>query len=104
MQNMKMDKAAKKTMLGEAAPDAPEYPYGLRISLDGDSMKKLAMPEGCKVGDKLQMMAMVEVVGMSAHQGEGDKEPRKSMDMQITDMEMQDGQAKDPAAKLYAKK
>lgn len=104
MKSMKMDKAAKKTMLGEAKYEPPEYPYGLRISLDGDSMKKLVMPEGCKVGDKLQMMAMVEIMSMSEHQGEGDKEPRKSMDMQITDMEVHDGAAKGAADRMYAKK
>lgn len=103
MQSMKMSKAAKSTMLGEVTTDAPEYPYGLRISLDGDSMKKLAMPE-CKVGDKLALMAMVEVVSMSEHQGEGDKEPRRSLDLQITDMEMHDGKAQGPAERMYAKK
>jgi hypothetical protein len=104
MKSMKLSKAGKSTMLGEPKMDAPEYPYGLRISLDGESMKKLAMPEGCKVGDKLPMMAMVEVVSMSEHQGEGDKEPRRSLDLQITDMEMGGPEGTDKASRLYAKK
>lgn len=103
MQNMKMSKAEAKTMLGEPAEadGGPEYPYGLRISLSGEELAKLGCTD-CKVGEKMQIMAMAEVVSTSENQDADDESPRKRVELQITDMGM--GMAEAGAAdKMYGK-
>ena len=63
-----------------------KYPYGLRIHLDHESMKKLGIKELPKVGDKVMVQAMAIVCDVSDHMMEGKEESRKSMGLQICEM------------------
>jgi hypothetical protein len=99
LKSMKLSKSQAKV---EAAPvdydKLPEYPYGLRISLETEQMKALGL-DMPKVGTKLTIVAEVEVVSCHASQYEGGEEHR-SCSMQITDMAVE-GDKPDPAGKLY---
>lgn len=93
------------TALVEAAPgvdQAPEYPWGLRLCLDTETLQKLGFSEPPAVGTKLKLEAMVEVVSTSAHQEQGG-DKRSSCDMQITEMELAAGEREDadPARVMY---
>jgi hypothetical protein len=72
--------------LGLAEPtenNGPKYPYGLVISLDNESLKKLAMglPQ---VGDGFTLDALVEVIAVSKDSGQ--IEDGKRVELQITAM------------------
>lgn len=99
LKSMKMTKSQAKESMPVAAPDTlPEYPYGLRISLETEQMKALGL-DMPKVGTKLTIVAEVEVVSCHASQYEGGEEHR-SCSMQITSMDVA-GDKPDPAGKLY---
>lgn len=79
----------------------PEYPYGLRISLNEDSIEALGLVSMPAIGQKMIVNARVEVVGITnSKQSNGDE--YKCVDLQITDMDLSpDKQKSDSAAKLY---
>jgi hypothetical protein len=82
-----------------ANPDSDPYPYGLRISLDKESLAKLGIdPE---VGAEMQMIARVVVVSKHESEHEGEEE-RCSCELQITHMELATAQ-QDIATRLYGK-
>lgn len=64
-----------------------DYPYGLRIELDHDGMKKLGMKGLPKVGKKHKITAHAHVVSSSEH-SESKGESRKSVSLQITHMKL----------------
>jgi hypothetical protein len=71
-------------MLGLAEPtenNGPAYPYGLTISLDNESLKKLAMglPQ---VGDTFILEGICEVIAVSKDQQQF--EDGKRVELQIT--------------------
>lgn len=68
-----------------SSPDEPAYPYGLRISLDDDSLTKLGITELPKVGSPMHVLAVVEIVSTSDYESKEGGE-RKSLELQITDM------------------
>jgi hypothetical protein len=82
--------------------DAPQYPYGLALSLDNESLDKLGLglPE---VGSKFALHAMVEVTSVSASEhGKGEKQ--RSVSLQITDMALATaGDTKQSSEVLYGK-
>lgn len=86
-----------------AAPapgEAPLYPYGTRLTLGDDELKKLgiALPA---VGASFMLMARVEVVSARADKVQ-DGEAEIGADLQITDMELQpEGAQSDAATKLW---
>jgi hypothetical protein len=70
------------TLLGSAQENnGPKYPYGLTITLDNESLKKLALglPQ---VGDVFTLDGMVEVVAVSKQDGQ--VEDGKTVTLQIT--------------------
>lgn len=84
-----------------ASPEAPEYPYGLRISLNDDDMEKLGLTQLPAVGTKMTVTAQVEVCSASAY-SDKDGEPEMSVSLQITDMELSGAaQGADAATMLY---
>lgn len=100
MINMKKSRKGE-TLLGEAKEsDAPEYPYGLRVGLDSESLDKLNMTELPAIGTTMTLMAKVEVVSVSQHKS-GDGKDR-DVSLQITDMELRGEGTSDPR-KLYDK-
>jgi hypothetical protein len=84
MVSMKMTKKEKKEhhegMVMASPDDGPSYPYGLRLRLDDDSLTKLGMSLP-KVGSKVSVDAVGEVVEVSQH--EDGKDKRRSVEIQI---------------------
>lgn len=104
--NMKMSPKEAKEWAQPTAADAPEYPYGLCISLDEDGMAKLGMDNPPPVGAKLTLQAIVVVTSASAYQTQGEG-PERRVELQITDMalgaagETADQRSAKAATKLY---
>lgn len=72
-------------MTAEAAPEAPDYPWGLRLDLDQDTLAKLALGELPEVGAGFVMEARAVVVAVGENQEAG--EPvRRHLALQITDL------------------
>lgn len=98
--SMKMEpKEAKAEMTCESNPR--EYPYGLEIHLNEESLAKLGMTELPAVGSELMVTAKVVVTSASQYQTQGN-DPDMSSNWQITEMEVAPA-AKDvdQAAVLY---
>mgnify|MGYP000940690126 FL=1 len=75
------------SLLGADA-NKPNYPYGLRITLDPDTLRKLAMGDGNmpQVGQQFELDALVEVIAVSMDDGQSNV--GYSMTLQITAMEL----------------
>jgi len=71
--------------------DEPAYPYGLQISLDAESMKKLGIKDMPKVGTKMMIEATVEVCSVSMNESKfyGDN---KRVELQITELGLGEGE------------
>jgi len=83
--NMKTD--AQKTILAESPVESkPEYPYGLSINLEDASLAKLGIDKLPEVGGTMMIKARVKVESASIHDGQGGR--KKSLSLQITDMEL----------------
>lgn len=99
--NMKMSPEEAKEEYG--VPDtgnAPEYPYGLTLSLCDESMAQLGMTSLPAVGSKVMITAMATVTSTSSDsRQDGDTEQR--VGLQITDMEVKAGEGKSAADTLY---
>jgi hypothetical protein len=85
--------------------EEPDYPYGLRIDLDSDMLKKLGIGP-MPVGTEVMVMAKAKVISSSSYESEGDK-PRESCGIQITDMDINvagSDASSNAASKLYPDK
>lgn len=89
MINMKSSEKQSATLLSDVASDEPEYPYGLRISLDEESLKKLGIGEMPEVGTTMALQAKVEVVAVSQYEHKDDVS--RTLVLQITDMALDAG-------------
>jgi len=107
--HMKSDKSGEKPMSDlNATPE--EYPYGLRLRLTEEDMKKIGL-DMPKVGEMVHIMAMTKVVSVHAHDSE-DGGASQGVELQITHMsaeveDTEDETDKDdrtPAQKIYGKK
>lgn len=100
MVSMENDADEAKEMAKPEMADVPKYPYGLKISLNHDSIEKLGMPAMPAVGKKMMLHAMVEVCCVSEYDSkEGGK--NSSMELQITSMGLE-APKKDAAKELYS--
>lgn len=86
MCSMKSD--MKKMADKEVKEHTPEYPYGLKLNLDHESIKKLGMEKMPEMGKYMMLHAKVEVTDI--HESEG----HKSLGLQITDMSLKDDMEK----------
>lgn len=75
-----------------------EYPWGLNISLDNDTIKKLGVsfPD---VGKNISLSAIAKIISKSSSEREGEKSIR--VELQITDMALDAGQDKSAADVLF---
>lgn len=98
MVHMQMDKKQVEPKEGHSE-DEQQYPYGLQLNLDKDSMEKLGMKEMPKMGQTMMMQGKAIVTNM--HESEG----HKSIGLQITHMGMMDEEKpkKSDAEVLYGK-
>lgn len=76
--------------------DKPMYPYGLKLHLDPKSVEKLGLNEIPKIGDKMVVLAQVEVCGLYQEKTSDDV-PKFNMDLQITSMDVKKPQEKKTA-------
>ena len=67
--------------------DAPKYPWGLNICLSDDSLDKLGVKTLPAVGTEVTIVAKAIVASTSENATEGSG-TRSSMDLQITDMQL----------------
>lgn len=65
------------------------YPYGLCISLDEDSLKKLNLTESPDVGDMIHLFAMARVTSMSQNE-KSDGTVCQRVELQITHLGLED--------------
>lgn len=100
MINMKQ-KPEREEKPGEIEMDQPEYPYGLSISLEKEQLEKLGITELPKVGAKMMLHANAIVKTVSAYDTQSGSDQR--VELQITEMELAAGEAKDPAEIMYGK-
>lgn len=84
--SMKVTPKPKKDYPVEAGEmDKPEYPYGLRISLNQDSLSKLKLGvKDFKIGDKVMIMAECEVCEVRSSSSEYSES--ENVEMKITSM------------------
>lgn len=101
MADMKISKTEAKEQALGIEMDAPEYPYGLCISLEKDQLEKLGITELPKVGAKMMVHANAVVKSVSAYDTQSGSDQR--VELQITEMELASGEAKDPAEIMYGK-
>lgn len=100
--NMKMSAEESKEYSG-AEMESPEYPYGLTIDLDDDSLAKLGITSLPKVGSEMMITAKCVVKGVSSNQYQGSDEESRVC-LQITDMDVgqtENAQNDNRASKLY---
>lgn len=107
--HMKRDTSAEGTM-ADLNDKTEEYPYGLRLNLTEDDLKKvgLDMP---KVGEMVHVMAMTKVTAVHAHDSERGG-TSQGVELQITHMSAEvedtedeaDTDDRTPAQKIYGKK
>lgn len=91
MKSMKLSKSeSSETMPVEAKQDSPAYPYGLRLELNDETMKKLGLEELPEVGETMALTAKVVVERVSQNDTKEGK--RQDMSLQITDMELSEGE------------
>ncbi len=88
--NMKMSSSEREdeSMLVDSDED---YPWGLRVHLDSAAMSKLNTP--AKIGDKLMLVAMVNVTNTTEYADASGSS--NSMSLQITDMALESARDSD---------
>ena len=102
MKSMKLSKKeATEAMPKSISEEKPQYPYGLRISLDNDALEKLGIKTLPASGKVIMVIAKCEVKSVNESDYEGEK--RKSMELQITDLCLET-EKKDFSKSLYGDK
>jgi len=87
MKNMKLDKQAMRenAVLTQPSDYTPDYPWGLKVHIDDDTMRKLGIDALPEVGAEFMLKAKCFVCSVSYNDSENSKE-HMSMSLQITDM------------------
>jgi len=87
-EEMKEDKLEGEcpTCTEDEKSEGPEYPWGLKINLDTDTLTKLGISELPKIGTSMMLHAKVFVCDMYQSESEGSK--NISLGIQITDMSL----------------
>lgn len=101
--SMKISKAEREARYAEpsVAADAPQYPWGMSINLDSDACKKLGLDvDELKPGQKLGLVATVEVTSLSVNKSQGGGD-NQNVSLQITECCIETGDAADAAEALY---
>ncbi len=83
--HMERTKEEKKNTeaLSPSSESGPDYPYGLRLHLDHDCLKKVGLHETPEVGHEVHIRAKAHVVAAREEKREGD-EPERHLELQIT--------------------
>jgi len=100
LKSMALTPAEKKEETAEYKPQAPDYPWGLSLDLNDDSLEKLGIATLPQMGESFTMMAKVSVKSVSSSTYNG--KTNRSCCLQITEMAL--GTDLEPSAaadKLY---
>lgn len=100
MPSMKRSKKDVKNAEVGIDSEEPEFPWGLRVDLDNESLDKLGIKDLPKVGEKMTLVAKVEVIRVSESDSVSG-EPRRDMELQITDMELAPEDTRSPGEIFY---
>lgn len=106
MKNLKLSEKKKEELSAtEAASDAPQYPWGTRISLEEEQIALFPELQDVSVGDEMEATIRVRVKSVSENESEegGKKSRYQRVELQITDMEFPADKSVD-AEKLYSPK
>ncbi len=99
MQDMKLSPEESAEQGSTVMAEKPDYPYGLKLSLDEESLSKLGLVNPI-VGQRIMIQAYADVCCVSAYQDQGSEMEMKA-DLQITDMAAQKMSGNDVQSKLY---
>lgn len=88
--SLKKPKRPKRKLRPETAIDEPMYPWGLELTLENDSVKKLGIDiQNNMAGDSVNIVAKAKITSISRRQNTepGNKTRQNdSISLQITDM------------------
>ena len=100
LKSMKLTKKEKKQE-ETISTRKEDFPFGLSIHLDDESLEKLGINANSmpSVGTKMMLLARVEVRSMSIHEDDGD-DVRRSISLQITDMALDPEKKKKSAGEV----
>lgn len=91
MKHMMLSEGERK-LEATAAPQMKEkYPYGLRINLGKDELKKLGIKDLPQVGAMISLEAVAKVE--SVHASEGMEYKDRSVSLQITHLELEENES-----------
>lgn len=79
--------------------DKQEYPYGLKLQLEHESVEKLGLSKIPEVGSYVIIMARAYVC--NTHEMEHGDKIKKSFGLQITDMDLKPAKAPIDEKKIY---
>jgi len=104
MKDMSLSIEEKKERVSESSIDKPDYPYGLKIHLEGETYNKIGFTEAPALGQKFMIMGVVEVMDVHKESVQGDD--RISCTLQITHMDLkkkesEEKEKKDQGSILY---
>jgi hypothetical protein len=85
MKSMKLDRETKE-MKEDCCISEQDYPYGLTISLEEPSIKKLEIGKLPEIGEKFLLKSIVEVTSISDNVNKDER--NRCIRLQITDMEL----------------
>jgi hypothetical protein len=104
LKSMKRKKKSKKELEEENSPigiDEPDYPWGLEVNLENESLEQLGLGAGdFKIGEGKNLTAKVRVDHISSNKRRNGKN-RDSVRMQITEMDLEG--AKEESKSDFAK-
>lgn len=93
--NLGYTEEEKKEQNGTMMAEAPKYPYGLSISFDPDTVKKLGLNEAPEVGDKVKILADGIIKDVSLESSNQDDTKSYSFTIQLTDVDFKGGEEKE---------
>lgn len=99
MKNMKVDNPASDQAQPTMMSDPSDYPYGLCLRVDEDSIDTLGLTDLPEVGTEIMIQAKAVVRATAISDQEGDQ--NRSMELQITDLGLEIGKKKDIQEVLY---
>ena len=89
--NMKVDPKEREKRTESVLAEQPQYPYGLCLRLEQDTMKKLGLTKLPAVGKPVMITALADVTSVSEDEyqtSDGKTETRQNVTLQITDFGM----------------
>jgi hypothetical protein len=101
MHDLRLSMEEKKDFSTPSEPKAPQYPYGLKITLGPEELKKLGIKEPYEVGCEILLHAkgFVEAVAKEDEEAEYDGQGYR-MTLQLTEASVDKNENKDTTAKV----